>query len=396
MFADIIDIIKHQLKSKNFSIFFLAMAMFFLPLSINISSYCIVVSILLKSIQIFFFKQKLFSVGILKYSFTISIVFFIYICLNLFVQNNFSIEFVFFEKEFSKLLLLIVTPILLEGEKINKITFYSFICGVIFLIAYTFIVSIFSCHNGVLSRDAFIDNVDLHHTYLGIYLLTLVNFLFSKLIRSKEINIYKKSLSIGFIIFSFCIIYLVNSKVSIVLFFVLLAWHFLPEITRKKVFKHLLVLSVFLFVFYLFNNKASVSYEMALDFRIQIWEAGLKVIKNNIFFGVLTNPEKDVLNYQHYLDGKYYFLDSDLNMHNQYLSFLMRFGIIGVAIFSLLAIMPIILMFKLNRVNKEFIGFSIIVLMVFYIENILNRHHGIVFFTFFYNYYLVKLSHEKN
>ena len=41
------------------------------------------------------------------------------------------------------------------------------------------------------------------------------------------------------------------------------------------------------------------------------------------------------------------------------------------------------------------VGFSVIVLFTFYIENVLDRHHGIVFFAIFYNYYLVAIQNEK-
>jgi len=146
--------------------------------------------------------------------------------------------------------------------------------------------------------------------------------------------------------------------------------------------------------FVFFNKKANVSYQRAMDFRLQIWDAGWAVFKKHMIFGDLQYPEKDALNYQHYLDGKYYFLDSDLNTHNQYLSFLMRFGILGAILFSFYAfyITKLTLKTRDRKELKTFFGFAIILLMVCYIENILNRHHGIVFFTVFYNYYLVKLS----
>ena len=48
-----------------------------------------------------------------------------------------------------------------------------------------------------------------------------------------------------------------------------------------------------------------------------------------------------------------------------------------------------------KSVLKELIGFTLIIAFIFYIENVLDRHHGIVFFTIFYNYFLVALQDEN-
>ncbi|GAA4268730.1 hypothetical protein GCM10022257_08310 [Hyunsoonleella aestuarii] len=48
-----------------------------------------------------------------------------------------------------------------------------------------------------------------------------------------------------------------------------------------------------------------------------------------------------------------------------------------------------------KRCIKEAIGVGVIVLITFYIENVLDRHHGIVFCTVFYNYYLVAIQNEN-
>ena len=58
----------------------------------------------------------------------------------------------------------------------------------------------------------------------------------------------------------------------------------------------------------------------------------------------------------------------------------------------------------LKKINKktskykirELIGFAVIMGLSFYIENILDRHHGIMFFAIFYNYYLVEIDYEDD
>jgi O-antigen ligase len=148
----------------------------------------------------------------------------------------------------------------------------------------------------------------------------------------------------------------------------------------------------------LFNQKLNTSYKNAVDFRLEIWHQSVKSIKENLFFGDLKMQEKDLLNEKHYLNGRYDLMNSDLNSHNQYLSILLKFGIIG---FLILTLYILNLIEALNKATskdtvKSVLGFSAIILIVFYIENILDRHHGIVFVSVFYNYYLVAIQNETN
>ena len=153
-----------------------------------------------------------------------------------------------------------------------------------------------------------------------------------------------------------------------------------------------------MFLINAFNNKIHTSYEKALDFRLQLWEESFNIFKESPIIGNLKAPEKDLLNFNHYVNGKYFFLDSDLNSHNQYLSILMRFGALGTMILLLYGVYIIALIMKTKQkyTISEFIGFSLIILFMFYIENVIDRHHGIVYFSVFYNYYLVAFENEKN
>ena len=67
----------------------------------------------------------------------------------------------------------------------------------------------------------------------------------------------------------------------------------------------------------MFISKLEQSYIDAFEYRTQIWEAAIEAIKQKPFFGNLQDSEKNVINFQHYMSGKYYFLDSNLNSHNQ-------------------------------------------------------------------------------
>ena len=258
-----------------------------------------------------------------------------------------------------------------------------------------FIITLFK--NISFNNNAFEDILHLHHTYLATYILLAVHFLLFSLYTKKKLVLdVKVIISVGFLIFSFLVIFLLGSKFSMVVLLLFIASYTLVFLKNNK--KGLILLySILLIIFIIFNKKINTSYKSALDFRIEIWQQCVNSIKQNLFFGDLTMSEKDVLCKMHYLSGKYYLFDSDLNSHNQYLSLLLRFGLVGFIIFIILCLQ----LFRSNslKINNSnlinILGFSMVFLSVFYIENILDRHHGIVFFTIFFNYYLVTTANEK-
>ncbi len=387
--------VKTLWHNRNFSFLLLTIAAFLLPLTINYSSMFLLLAVFGKLIEVFYYKKPWFGSSALRSSFLLSFLFFMYITLNWLVQSQWQFNYNFFEKELSKLAVLFLAPLLLTSKKEINFLMKIFLAGVLCAILTAFLFAIFQ---GVpYNRYAFVDTVDIHHTYLGMFILLLMNALIIASKQKKEIKRNWVIPTIVLILIFTYTLYAINSKVSMLSLLVLVVFHVMTRFTKKNALTYFIVLGVALSVFVIFNNKANISYQKALDFRLQIWEAGTKIFKQNMIFGELSQPEKDVLNFQHYLDGKYYFLDSDLNMHNQYLSFLMRFGIVGFLLFVL---------YNLNLVKNAFtsahkkrlqecIGFAIILGLIFYTENILNRHHGIVFFSMFFNYYLIKLSSDE-
>lgn len=390
------QILKQIFKEKDISFLLLILSTFLLPLSINLSTFTFILSLATGLLQVLFTKRKLFKTRALKHSSIIGLIFFAYIIINSLIQAGFSLTANMFEDHISHWSLLFLTPILLRSKQKNSILIQTFILGVIVTVIYVLIHTAFK--EIKFDRNAFQDIVDIHHTYLSLYLLLIINYFIIKLvIKFKTLNYLKIIIYVAIILLSFSTIFILNSKVSVIIFTILVIIHFFPEISSKNAPKYLLILLLLIATFFIFNKKVSVSYKSALDFRIEIWDASMKTIEESPFFGNLKSPEKDLLNFKHYISGKYYYLDSDLNSHNQYLSILLKYGIVGIILFSMLAIN--IFRKTTAKSNKdtlrEFFGFAVIVFLSFYIENILDRHHGIVFFAIFYNYYLVAIENEK-
>lgn len=388
--------LKDAFHNKNFSFLSLIVCMFLLPLSINLSSFFLFLGIGLKLVQLLFFKQKLFKVKSLRRSSYIGLFLFIYIILNSAAQSNLSYTTSVFEREFSHLTLFFLTPMLLSSKADNMTLIISFFIGLAIACLYVFIMTFILQIS--FDRNAFEGILDIHHTYLAMYLLFFINFLLVEYFANSQDTTYKKNIIYGSIItITFSIIFILNSKVSIVIFAVILIGYLITYFSRKYALRYILIFSVLIMGVFLFNKKLSINYKRALDFRLEIWQESLNIIKGSPFVGNLKMKENDILNLMHYLNGKYYLMDSNLNSHNQYLSILLKYGIIGLLIIMIFITNAINTLNKSTskRYIKETVGVGVIVLITFYIENVLDRHHGIVFCTVFYNYYLVAIQNEN-
>lgn len=387
------EILRDLLAKRDISFLILVLSIFCLPLSINLSTFTFILAIATKLIQVGLKRDKLFATPGLKHASIIGLCFFGYIMINSILQTNISHHIYHFEKQYMHLALFFVTPILLRKKRDNKLLIYALFLGLATAIIYVFLSAL--AQHTTFDKYAFENYIELHHTYLSMFILTFVNYgAVQVIIRKTNTSIAIRLLFIALTMLSLGIMYVLDSKISMFIFLSLFLVHSLPELSRKNTAYYVLFLIIILVIISAFINKVTVNYERALDFRLQVWEVSFSVFENNLLFGNLKLPEKDLLNYNHFLNGKYYYLDSDLNSHNQYLSILMRYGFIG---FLILLSFIINFFKKINPKTskldlRESFGFFIILLMVFYIENILDRHHGIVYATLFYNYYLVTIE----
>ena len=393
----ILNLLKKLYLEKDFSFLILNLSLFLLPLSINLSTIGLVSAMLIKIIQVFFLKHKLYSKKSLKFSSFIGVIFFVYIIMSAIVQTNLQYTFKIFDEEFSHLVLLFLVPMMLRGSEDNKLLSLSLLTGLVVACIYVFVMSFLL--KITFNKIAFLELLKLHHTYLSIYTLFFVNILLSSISSNKKLRFTTQNIIFSAtIIVAFLLLFILGSKVAMVVYFIFIAFYAFKLFSGKKQCYFLvLFIPILVSCFFIFNQKIDTTYTSALNFRAEIWEQSLNSIKDNPFFGNLKMNEKDILNFYHYKNGKYYLMDSDLNSHNQFLSFLIKYGFVGFII--LLFFVFNLFRMKNVRVSKvkinQVIGFFIIMFFTFYIENVFDRHHGIVFFTIFFNYYLVKISDEK-
>jgi O-antigen ligase len=120
--------------------------------------------------------------------------------------------------------------------------------------------------------------------------------------------------------------------------------------------------------------------------RLLIWPYAVKIIEDNWILGVGTGDAEQLLleSYKkHKLEELY---KAQLNAHNQYLTLMMRHGLLGLFVIIINIVFPLWIYMK-NR-NVEAFLFICLIAVFFLTENVLGRAQGVIFFSLFHSIYL--------
>ncbi|MCO6500744.1 MAG: O-antigen ligase family protein [Vicingus serpentipes] len=125
--------------------------------------------------------------------------------------------------------------------------------------------------------------------------------------------------------------------------------------------------------------------------RWEYWKTGGRIFKQNLWMGVGTGDVQDAFNAQYEKDQSQLLPKYRLRAHNQYITYAVTFGILGILAFAFFLIFPIVNM----GLYKDFtyVAFFSIVLLSMFTEDTLETQVGINFFTLFNTILLLK---EKN
>jgi O-antigen ligase len=124
--------------------------------------------------------------------------------------------------------------------------------------------------------------------------------------------------------------------------------------------------------------------------RMKRWVLELELIKQSPLIGYGGGAEKQVLKNKYFEEKFYRSYLVELNAHNQYLSFLIKSGIVGLLWYLY------ILFFGFSRAIKKrdflLLSFMILIAIVSVSENILDVNKGIFFYSFFFSLFLINPS----
>ncbi|MBC7398305.1 MAG: O-antigen ligase family protein, partial [Mucilaginibacter sp.] len=255
--------------------------------------------------------------------------------------------------------------------------------------------------SAAFTNQNFADPIEMHATFFSLQLAIALVYLLSELL--------KKQPTLNTIIYGTCsavllagIIQLSSKSIFITLFLIinLAIPYFL--LTDKRRVRYLAVttsLSVLVIVALFFTGNFRVrlindlKYDLALtgtdkafDSRLDRWRTATELISKSPIIGYGAGSELGLL-HENFFVKKYYnsFLNN-LNAHNEYLSMLLKSGIIGLLIY----LTTLWFGFKqaLQRKDILFFTFMLLIAIVSLSENILDVDKGIIFYAFFFSFFI--------
>ena len=128
--------------------------------------------------------------------------------------------------------------------------------------------------------------------------------------------------------------------------------------------------------------------------RIIFLKTAFKIIKTNLWTGVGTGDVQDEFNKQYEQDNSQLPANRRLRAHNQWITFLLTFGIFGFLIILIALFYPLIRL-KAFR-SYLFTMFFIIAFLSMFNEDTLETQTGISFFSYFYSLFLLEIKTFKS
>lgn len=264
-----------------------------------------------------------------------------------------------------------------------------------------------------LYNKAFTSFTEFHPVYFAMYLL------FSMIILIDYLSKKNKLLFIAFLLFNTVILILLSSKTVLIVYLIFVCYHAFNYLKKKKklIIFPLFIVGLLVFMFSFPTTKERINdaifskwdllkkdtfvYNDAFTgstLRLITWKFVTKkqLQENNYFIGTGTGDAQDFINsvYKEHemVDAGYL----GFNMHNQFLQYLVRFGLVGLLYFLLI----LVLSFKKSNKNKDIIywWFLLIFCLASLTESTLEVHRGTVYFAlfnslFFFNSYSTKINY---
>ena len=293
----------------------------------------------------------------------------------------------------------------------------SFLLIVLVLNKYYSLKPFFTVDNDLFNyfhiNTNFTNPIDIHPSYLGLYLLTsIVILLFTDIFVSK----IWKSLFVGLLSLS---VLFVNSRIVLGLYFLLILLYcglfFQSKFKKRKltvISTSILMTIVVVIFFSLFKNtylfqriSKETTWELTHqvgtnynrkgsgDSRVARWCAAIEVLREHPFIGHGISMETEVLKSQYIKMGMNTAARENYNSHNQFLGFTIEGGILALILFCFYLIFNINFTLK----SRDFLGlfFFVSIIAICLVENLLVRNAGITFVSFFSTIFLFTNFHQS-
>jgi O-antigen ligase len=244
----------------------------------------------------------------------------------------------------------------------------------------------------------------IHASYFAMYLIMAIVFIvvfYDKWFKTQKNIIYSSYFFFSIFITS---IFLCSSKLGLISFFIcipmLLLYRFKEALSARVLFFILtgvivlfvLVVSLFPGVFARFNSLNALSSDdldktssESTTVRILIWKESAGLIKSNFLFGTGVGDANDELQKAYAEQGLTGALEHRFNAHNQFLQTFIGLGIIGFLLLLMVTLGEVII--AVIKRNFLLLIFSLIIILNFAVESMLQTSAGVLFFTFFFCFF---------
>ena len=243
--------------------------------------------------------------------------------------------------------------------------------------------------------------IDIHNAYFGMFILLSNVFLLDHLRRVRSIQIF----ALLFLVICLQSLFLLQmvAKTAIILNILLVAGSIIYILIKQGRIRLLLFTGVLITLVTFFSlSYMKLPFERITDrfeelnqgedtdreTRIKLWSAAIPIIKDNAVLGLGTGDVENHLHRAYKANN----ITSKSNVHNQYLDYLLRYGIFGLLVF--IAVLGYALIHAIKTANYIYFCFTLIIAGCCFTENIFSRQWGITFYACFN--YLLYLNAKKN
>ncbi len=246
--------------------------------------------------------------------------------------------------------------------------------------------------------------IEMHATYLSMYVAFSIITLAYVILQEKRRNL-NFFYTACILILTMGMLQLSSRAVCIALLLVItIVFPFIAFSGKKRVWFIIIAITMSLLLFFAFLNidsfKVRYVNELKKDLtqkadlieitepRIVRWGLIIDLIKRSPVIGHGQGAEKNLLKEKYFENKLYLSYLNEFNTHNEYLSFLLKTGIIGLALFIFVLYFGTAAAWR--KKDLLFLSFLFLIIIVCVSENVLDLNKGIFFYSFFFSVFLLK------
>jgi len=141
------------------------------------------------------------------------------------------------------------------------------------------------------------------------------------------------------------------------------------------------------------NDLSVAKVNETTDARLPRWTSAMPLIAKSPLVGYGTGSELNVLGDQFYKQRLYNAYLNKLNAHNQYLSFLISSGVIGLVVYLVTLFWGFRIAFR--QKDATFFFFMLLIAIVSFSESLLNAEKGVFFYSLFFSFFVFSGQYQS-